>query len=289
MAQTMVRTYGPRKAEAVEKVCKLAQSHKVMAISRLHKVRASQLMALRKNLKSEMTILVVKNRVAALGLKKAGLDNIEEFTKVLEGQNALIFTNLNPFKLYLILEKNKVNLMARAGDVVSEDVIVPAGNTGLPPGPVISEFKEAKVPTKIDTGSIWVTKDTVVLRKGEVVTPVLASLLARLGIKPIQAGLSIVAAYSEGKVLHEEDVRLDIEEYRKAICDAEAMSWALSLAISYPTSETMPLLLMKGRDEAVTLAYKAGYLTKETAGQLLAESELKALALYELLKNKGYS
>jgi hypothetical protein len=34
--------------------------------------------------------------------------------------------------------------------------MIPSGDTGITPGPVLSEFKEANVPTKIDQGTIWV-------------------------------------------------------------------------------------------------------------------------------------
>ena len=119
-------------------------------------------MLLRKNFRGELVMLVAKNKISAIALKRAGLQNADEFVSKLTGQNALIFTNMSPFKLYLVLEKSKVNLPARAGDVASDDIVVPAGNTGIPPGPVLSEFKEANVQTRIESGSIYVSRDSVV-------------------------------------------------------------------------------------------------------------------------------
>ncbi len=34
------------------------------------------------------------------------------------------------------------------------DVVVPTKNTGIAPGPMLTEFKENKIPTKIDQGTI---------------------------------------------------------------------------------------------------------------------------------------
>src|SRR5579875_2788685 len=127
-------------------------------------------------------------------LQQLGIQRASEFVSRLDGQNALIFTNMNPFKLFLVLEKSKVSLPARAGDIATENIIIPSGNTGIPPGPVLSEFKEAGVPTRIESGNIFVSKDTIVARPGDSISPKLAGLLARLNLKPIKAGLSIFMA-----------------------------------------------------------------------------------------------
>ena len=57
------------------------------------------------------------------------------------------------------LVKNKVLLKARGGDIASIDVVVPPKNTGIAPGPMLTEFKENKIPTKIDQGTIWILKE----------------------------------------------------------------------------------------------------------------------------------
>jgi len=286
--QATSRTYSLKKTQTLKRVQELAQRYKVIVATKLYKVRATQLIALRKNFKAEMKILVAKNRIATLGFKKAGLSRVEEFVKSLEGQNALIFTNITPFKLYLILEKNRVNLPARAGDVATDDIVVPAGNTGIPPGPVLSDFKEVGVSTRIDTGSVWVAKDTVVAKKGQVISPKLAGLLSRLGVKPIRAGVSVFSAYTEGLILQEKDIKLDLEEYCQAIRVAQASGITLSLGLSYPTKETTPLLFMKAYGDATALAVASGYLARETVGYILADSQAKAVSLYNLLKSRGY-
>src|SRR3989442_13341292 len=112
-------------------------------------------MAMRRTLRGNAEVFVVKNTLATLALKNAGIKNADELLKHLTGQNALIFSNLDPFKLFLTLEKNKVNLPARAGDVAPEDILVPAGNTGLPAGAVLNEFKGCRVPPNFQAGECW--------------------------------------------------------------------------------------------------------------------------------------
>lgn len=286
--QSVARSYSQRKVSTVETISELAKSHKVIMASRLNKVRAAQLMFLRRNFRSQLQILVAKNNIASLGLMKSGREGITDFVKNLQGQNALIFTDIDPFRLFIALEKNKVNLAARASDIATDDVIVGAGNTGLPPGPILSEFKEAGVPTRIDTGSIWVSKDTVILRKGEVFTPKVAGLLSRLGIKPIKAGLSISMAYLDGLLLYEKDVLINLAEYRSLIGEAQRLSIALSLAASYPTKESLPMQLAIGARNAYSVAVRAGYLAKDTALSIFSQAVSDGARLYTLAMEKGY-
>jgi len=46
-------------------------------------------------------------------------------------------------------------------------VVVHPNNTGNAPGSKLSEFKENKIPTKIDQGTIWILKETTPVKKGE--------------------------------------------------------------------------------------------------------------------------
>lgn len=277
----------PKKVETVDRVAELAKKYPVLAVTSLSKVRASELMAVRKALRGHAEVFVVKNTLAIRGLQKAGVKNADQLLSHLTGQNALIFSTYDPFKLFLTLDKNKVYLAARAGDVAPEDIPVPAGNTNLPAGPVLSEFREAAIPTKIEGGSIWVSKDSVAAKKGAVVTPKLASLLSKLNIKPIRAGMAIALAYENGLIYAGDVVAIDLEKYRQSLMDGYASSRGLALVIGYATKETAPDLLARGYREAMSLAVEAGFMTKETTPLILARAEAEAAALTAKAKEKG--
>jgi large subunit ribosomal protein L10 len=280
--------YPEKKVRMLAQLEELISRYNVIALAKIHKVRASQLMSLRKKLAGQARLLVAKNALAKKALQK--LKNSEQFVKLLEGQNLLIFTNMDPFKLNLLLEKNKVFLPARAGDVATDPIVVPAGNTGLPPGPVLSEFKECGIPTRIDAGSIWVTKDTVVRQRGEVISPKLASLLAKLGIKPIRAGISIYAAYVDDIVLMEEDLKINLEEYSKQIGELHSQALALAVEAGYPAKESLPLLIAKAVQQSYAVALSAGYpADKATIERMVGEAYLRASALMKELRKRGYS
>ena len=286
--QVHKREPSPEKVAVVERIAKLSKDYPVLAVTRLSKVRSAQLMAVRKVLRGQAEIIVVKNKLAILGLQRAGLKNADELLKNLHGQNALIFSKIDPFKLFLLLEKNRVNLAARAGDVAPSDVVVPAGNTGQQAGPVLSEFREAGIKTKIEAGSIQVVEDSVVAKPGAIISPKLASLLSRLGIKPIRAGLAIALAYENGLIYGAEAVAIDLEKYRASLLEGFATSRALAIQIGYLTKETAPAIIANAFREALAVAVEAGEITEESAPVILAKAEAEASAVEAKAKEKGY-
>ncbi len=278
----------PKKVGVADRVASLAKTYPVIVVTQLSKVRSAQLMAIRKVLRGQAEIYVVKNQLAIIGLKKAGVKNADELVKHLTGQNALLFSKTDPFKLYLMLEKNRVSLPARAGDIAPADIIVPAGNTGQPAGPILSEFREAGVQTKIESGSIWVTKDSVAAKQGTILSPKLASLFSKLGLKPIRAGLSIAFAYENGLIYGADVVAIDLIKYTQSLLEGYTSSKLLAIHISYVTKETAPVLIALAYREAMALAIEAGDLTPETAPLILSRVEAEANAVLAKAKEKGY-
>lgn len=287
--QVTEKVYKPKKVLAIERVSALAKKRKVIAVVRIGKVRAAQIMGLKRSFRNQLDIIVAKNTLTSIALSKMNLPNADALLKELKGQNALILTDMNPFKLYLILQKGRVSLPARAGDVATEEIVIPAGNTGIPPGPVLSEFKEAKVPTKIESGSIFVNKDTVVAKPGGVISAPLAGLLSRLGLKPIKAGISVNLAYMDGLLFREKDIAIDPDEYLNELKASFAAALGLAVQQAYLTKESTPLVIAKGFRNAKALAVAAGYISKDTAAAIIADSEVKAKAIMNLAKQKGYS
>lgn len=287
---TQRKNYPKKKRILYQELQELPGTYDVIALSKMSKVRATQLMTIRKKFRNEIKIRVIKNRVAQRAFEKLnnrpGLDYL---SKELEGQCALLFTNISPFKLNLIFDKNKVFLPAKGGDIATKDIIIPAGNTGISPGPVLSEFKEANVSTKIDQGTIWVGKDTVVVRSGSIISQKLASLMSKLNIKPIEAGISISLAIAEGLVLKENDLKINLAEYREEL--ARSFHEAVSLAIetSYSTVETITHLLVRAYQNATALATDSGYLSPDSVQFVLVRANANGQIIANQVKKSGYS
>ena len=273
-----------QKARQVEEIKKLLSQYRVIGIASLEKVRAAQLQELKRKLEKEVVMKVFKNTLVKRAIDELGDPKLKKLEEYLTGPNIFLFTNMNPFKLSILLEKNKVRAVAKAGDKASFDVVVPAGNTGLSPGPVISQFSAVGIPTRIESGSVWVNKDTLVCRKGEVISLQLANILSKLGIKAVEIGLSLKVVYDDGYIITEEDLAVDLDEIRKSIEEAHSYAFNLSINAAIPISENIGLLLQKAHQEAYFLAVNAAVPTKETIGDLLRKAHAEALALSQKIK-----
>jgi len=276
----MSRQIVTQKAAEVEQIRNLFNEYKALGVANLQKVRAAQLQEMKKKLKDTANIRVIKNtlmkRAVAELKEKIGLEKLEP---LLEGPNIFLFTNLNPFKLSLLLEKGRVKTTAKAGDIAANDVIVPAGNTGLPPGPIISQLGSVGLPTRIESGSVWVNKDTLVANKGDVIDARLAGVLSKLGIKSVEVGLLLKAVYEDGLVITDEQLHLDLEGFRNILLEARTNALHLSLNAGYATPDNISLLLQTAQRKAFNLALNAGLPTKETIGDLLRKAYGEVLSL----------
>ena len=141
--------YPTKKTQLYQQLQELPKKYNVLALVRMEKVRSSQLLPLRKKLQGEVEIISVKDKIAKIALEKTGIKGIEKLIDKLAGQCLFMFTNMSPFKLNVLLGKNKVMLGARGGDLASMDVVIPPKNTGIAPGPMLTDFKENKIPNGI--------------------------------------------------------------------------------------------------------------------------------------------
>jgi len=281
------------KADEVKEIKDVISQYNTIAIASLEKVRAVQLQKLRKKLESSAYMRVIKNSLITRAVSKTtDKTGIEKLQKHLTGPNLYLFTNLNPFKLVLLLEKSKVKTTAKAGDLAAFDVVVPAGTTGLAPGPIISQFTAVGIRTRIESGSVYVNKDTVVVKEGELINAQLASLLSKLGIKPVEAGLSLRLVFDDGIILNEEDLTIDIDAFKKDIEDAHQFAFNLSLKAAIVLPENITYLIKLAHRNAYSLALNAGVINKETVKDLIRKANMEMQSLREKLdaaEKKGES
>jgi large subunit ribosomal protein L10 len=267
------------KMSEVEEIKELLTGYKYIGIASLHKVRAAQLQALKKNLTGKVYMRVLKNSLIKFAIEDLGKDDLKKLEDHLEGSNLFLFTDLNPFKLSILLERGKVTTTAKSGDIAAIDVTIPAGSTGQPPGPIISQLNAVGLPTRIESGSVWVSKDTLVVRKGEVISERLAAVLSKLGVKAVEAGLSMNAVLDEGLIIGGDLLKVDVEATRKSIEQNHQNAFALSLTIAYPTTENIAALLQTAHQEAFILALNAAVPAKETIADLIRKAHTEMLSL----------
>jgi len=278
-------TYPKKKTQMYQTLQELPKKYKVMALVRMEKVRATQLLPLRKKLQGKVEIVSIKDKVAQRAIEKLDMEGIGKMKEMLTGQCLFMFTNMSPFELNIFLSKNKILLSARGGDIASIDVIVQPKNTGIAPGPMLTEFKENKIPTKIDQGTIWILKETTPVKKGDAISAKLAALLGKLDIKPIEAGIVLNAALSESVLFSEEQLIVDVEKIKMQLVQANQQAVSLSIEATYITEDNIIQILAKASQAANNLSVEAGYVTEENKEQILQKAEFQAQGIANKAKN----
>lgn len=275
-----------RKIGEVEEVAQLMKQYKVVGIASLQKVRAAQLQEFKRNLADKVMMRVAKNTLMRRAVEKSEeKGNLKKLAEHFEGANIFLFTDLNPFRLALLLEKGKIMTTAKSGDRAAFDVIVPAGNTGQPPGPIISQLNAVGLPTRIESGSVWITRDTLVARRGGVISERLATVLTKLGMKPVEAGLSMKVAYDDGVIVTEEQLRIDLDGIRRSLGKAHADAVALSLDAAYPTMGNMEMLVRIAHRRSCSLALGAAVPLRDTIEDLIRKAYAEMLLLSSHVEN----
>jgi len=282
-------TYPKRKTQMYQQLLEIPKKYKVIALVKINKVRASQILPLRKALKGEVEFVCVKDRVGQKALEKLDIPGIKGISEELTGQCIFIFTNMSPFKLNVLLAKNKIMMAARGGDIASVDIVVPAKNTGIAPGPMLTEFKEAGIPTKIDQGTIWIQKDTTPVKKGEAINEKLATLLGKLDIKPVEAGISLYTALEDGLKYAAEELIVDVVKIRNTLTQFHQEAVSLSIEAAYVTADNINQILSKASQSARLVSVESGFMTDETKEQILQKAHGQAKSLSTKAKDYAAS
>jgi large subunit ribosomal protein L10 len=260
------------KSSEVAAIKDIFKEYKSIGIASLQKVRASQLQELKKTMKGQVYLRVLKNTLIKIALEELNQAELKKLEEYLEGSNVFLFTDLNPFKLALMLERGKVKTTAKAGDTAAFDVVIPASNTGQPPGPVISQLNAVGLPTRIENGSVWVSKDTLVVRRGEPISEQLASVLSKLGIKAVELGISMRAVFDNGLMITGDQLKVDVVATKRSVESSNQEAFALAISIGYATKETIKPLLQTAHQKAVALSVGAAIPTKETIADLIRKA-----------------
>ncbi len=231
------------------------------------------LQSTRKKLKEKYKAFV---KVAKLAVIKRALEKLKvpkEVYEAIDFPTAVIGIDEEPYRINQFFMQNMLDVPAKPGQVAPYDIVVPKGETDLPPGPALSQLKQAGLKVKIEKGKIVISEDSVVAKAGEIITAEKAQALQMLGIKPFKVGIRIYRAY-DGKLIYSKDV-LDItpEDVKEGLSIALTDALNFSINVRYPTPQNIEMLLTKALMNAMNLAINGNIYSPQYIKELL----LKAL------------
>jgi len=235
------------KEEKIKKVGELKkniEASPVIALVDMHKMPSKQLQEIRKCLRGKAKIKMIKKVILKFAIDGMDKKNIKELESNIPTQPAVVFTDIEAFKFYNLVNGLRFKTFAKEGDVPNEDIWVSAGPTNLMAGPVISELQNIGVKASIEGGRIMIKKDSCVAKKGESISAAKANVLRKLKIVPTDVSLNIVAIYDNGDIYEKEVLELT-KTFPQMMVNAFKNALNLSVFVAYPTKENISYLIAK--------------------------------------------
>ncbi|MFH1828827.1 MAG: 50S ribosomal protein L10 [Nanoarchaeota archaeon] len=269
-----------QKKQLVKNLTDDIKNYPIVGLVNFQNLPAQQLQKMRAMLRNKnVKISMSRKRLLIKSLESSKKENIDKLSEKVKGMPALIFSKDNPFALNSIIQKNKSEAPAKAGQVAPKDIVVKSGPTNFAPGPIISELASVGIKTKVEGGKLAILQDTTVAKEGNIISQKLAETLKRLDIKPMEIGLDLVAVWENGLIFDSKQLHIDEKEFADNI--TQAAQWAVNLAVEavFLTTDTTEILLQKAFREAKAVGIESLILTEETRDEILAKSEQQALSV----------
>lgn len=241
-----------KKAEVTELSAKVNQ-YPTIAIVKLRNLPDALLQSSKKNLRDKDGTYV---KVSKLAVVKRVLENagLKAQADKMINPSAILLTKQSPYELTSFFRKNRKKVAAKAGQVSPYEIMVPAGDTDLPPGPALSELKTAGVSVMIKAGKISVNKDSVVAKQGEVITVQKAKALQMLGILPFDVGVEMVFAYDGKYVYGTELLAFDDEKFKQDLLQAARDSMNAAINANFYSSSSIEQLLTRAVRQGMAIS-----------------------------------
>lgn len=263
------------KRNEVESIVENAGKHELIGLVDIYGIPAKQFQQIRRNLHDNAIVKVSRNTLVEHAFNELGGNFIDLIAHVNE-QSALIFSDGNPFKLFKSLEQTKTKRSAKAGEIAPEDIIVSAGPTSFKPGPIVGELQQAGIPAAIDGGKVKIKETKTVVKSGQVISKKQADVLAKLDIKPMPVGLSLLAVIYDGEIYLPDVLGIDEEAYTEKI--ALAAQQVFNLTVNAAVLTTSPFITEAQIAKAVRAACDLG-----------VEAPIYEKSVIEMIIRKAYN
>jgi len=227
-----------------DKLVDLCVNHPNALIVRVDHVASKQMQDIRMELRGQAIVLMGKNtmirKALALGHEEHPEAGLEKLRASMQGNIGFIFaTNCALDDIRAVIKKHRLPASAKAGQISTCDIAIPAGPTGMDPSQT-GFFQALNIGTKIVKGQIELTSEFKILVNGEKVSASGAILLAKLNIRPFEFGMEVEMIFQDGAVFPA--AVLDIKEtvlIQKFMAGIANMA-AFSREIGIPTEAGLP-------------------------------------------------
>jgi len=240
------------------KIEQLFEKYTRLFVVHADNVGSKQMQETRVALRGKAEILMGKNTMMRKAIRGqiAKNPNLEKLLPQIVGNIGFVFTSEDLTEIRDTLLSNKKEAPAKAGAIAPLDVFVPPGNTGQGPEKT-SFFQALAIPTKIAKGTIEILSEIHLIHKDDKVGASEAALLQMLKIRPFHYGLIINAVYDDGSIFSPAVLDITDDDIVKTFCSGISNIAAVSLAIGYPTTASVPHSIVNGFKNVAAVCLEA--------------------------------
>ena len=152
-----------QKEKKAEELQKKIKEYKTIGIVEMLGYPSESFERLKKVFRGKAEFVYANKVVIYNALNKLNLPLKDKIAEV--RMPVLILSNEDPFELSSEAMKNSSFAKLKPGETVEKDIILPAGPTPFPPGPMLSQFSSIGVKTKNEGGKISIVSDSIVSKK----------------------------------------------------------------------------------------------------------------------------
>jgi large subunit ribosomal protein L10 len=270
----------PWKRDEVERLKQIILGSPVVGIAEVSGIPGPQMQSMRGSLRGKVQVVGSKNRLLQIAIEEAAKERpgIEGLAGKLHGQSVILATKQNPFKLYKSLKAGASMAPLKGGQVSPIDVHVKKGNTPFGPGPIVGELQKVGIPAKIEAGKVVIQKDVTPVKAGQVVSNELASMLAKLEIRPVELKIDLKAAFEKDTLYAPETLAIDETAILGQLGVAVRTAFEVSLQTGWITPQTADALVARAYKQAIALVLERGLDVDAAVKQTVTEDYAKLLA-----------
>jgi len=259
-----------QKEQIVDNFEDMIEEYSVIGLLDMNNLPSKQLQQIKKEMKEFAIVRMSRKTLMDIALDDSDKEGIDALDTNEAVQPAFIFSKKDPFQLYSLIQNNKTSAAADGGEEAPSDIEVPDGDTGIGPGPMLGKLQGAGLQVQVDDGTIHVQEPGVIVERGETISDDDAEILNQVGIEPLEIGLDLVIAYSEGEIFAAEELDIDVDEYRSDVEAASSAAFNLAVNAGIINETTAETIVSEAAQKAKNVSISEGVPTDETIEEILA-------------------
>jgi large subunit ribosomal protein L10 len=280
------------KLDEVDSLIELFNKYKNIMVLKVGNLNDKQVQDIRKLIRGKAIIKMSKKNLQIRAIERfkneSKKENLDELANNIPGQAALCFTDMDVFELKKILIDNLWMIPAKPDDITPVDIWVPAGDTGLPTGQVISELNMTlRLPTQIQNDTIWIREATRTHKAGDFVNVKQAAVLKKLGVAPIESVVKIHYAWSDGEIYSADVIYMNFEVFKQEIASAYLTAQHLALELGVIDEETLKPMIQKAYRQALGILFESPVYIEDMRDEYIRKAVSNATILNVMLLGEG--